>query len=427
MKICTISYHSCPYSMLGEDDTGGMSVYLREISRALADLPGAEIDLFTRVQDPHLLGPKQVSPRIRIIHLKAGPERPVDRKRPYDFLPEFTTNLDRFVLRENKGYDIIHSHYWLSGLAGEWLKYRLGIPLVHTYHTLALSKTRVTGEKEHPCRGRSERHLAHVADAVISLSPVEKKSLIDEFQIPGDKVRVIDPGVNSGLFYPTNGSSFPQDMSRREEEKLLLYVGRIDPVKGLSTLIEALAFLKKSGFFEQEKLKLIVIGGGGRPQDLIQKNEYKKVFQSIKQSGLSDDVRFLGSREQEDLRDYYSAADALVVPSLYESFGLVVLEALACGTPVIASNVGRMNTMIKEGKNGLVFTPGDSKELAGRIRRFYGTRPDFWSRDAVREDVVGKFCWENAAEKAYGLFRDLAGRRPAVTTILPPGESPRPA
>ena len=173
MKICMISFHSCPYSSLGGNGSGGMSVYLRELTTRLAELPGVRVDILTRAQDPVCVEAKDISPQIRVVQLKGGPKHPIDRKNLYDFIPEFSENLEDYVHRKKENYDIVHSHYWLSGLAGLYIKNRLDLPHVHTYHTLGFMKRRALDQKEHRKRADSERQIAQISEAIISPSTEE--------------------------------------------------------------------------------------------------------------------------------------------------------------------------------------------------------------------------------------------------------------
>jgi D-inositol-3-phosphate glycosyltransferase len=417
-----ISFHSCPYSQLGGNGSGGMSVYLKELTSALADFSGVRIDIFTRAQMPKCVETKYVSPQIRVVQLKGGPGYPIDRQGLYEFIPGFAENLEDFILRHKEDYDIVYSHYWLSGLAGGYIKHNLGFPLVHTYHTLGYMKRRMLGQREHRCRARSEQHLGHIADLLISPSREEKESLIKEYGISPSKVKVVYPGVNRRLFYPVYYQRLRQKINCKKDDFLLLYVGRIEPVKGLAAVISSLEILrdKKPDLFE--KIKLLVIGGG-KEEEFALNQEAARIINLVNQKALADNVTFLGSIEQHQLKRYYSAADALVVPSLYESFGLVTVEALACGTPVIVSKVGKMKTIVKEGKNGIFFLPNNPASLSQGLVHFSLRKKQFWSRETIREDIIRRFSWEKTAEETHKIFTRLIERGSHPTTIFQPDGS----
>lgn len=426
MKICTISFHSCPYSSLGGNGSGGMSVYLREMMACLVGFPDVKVDIFTRARNAACVGAKYVSPQIRVVQLKGGPERPVDRKDLYAFVPGFAENIQKYIHGHRESYDIVHSHYWLSGLVGASLKRDRGLPLVHTYHTLGFLKTKVSGEKEHPSRTASEGHLARVSDVIISPSCEEKESLIEEFGISPDKVEVISPGVNPRLFFPAGNARTPKKAGCRKSDLILLFVGRIEPLKGLKNVITALRMMKENSPSLFEKTKLMVVGGGQKDRELSANTEVSRIRKDISQYGLQDTVAFLGSIDQEKLHKYYSAAHALVVPSLYESFGLVTVEALACGTPVIVSRIDRLKSIVREGKNGFSFFPGDPVSLWQNLEKFYTRRNRLWSPTKIREDAIQRFSWESTAELTYRLFKGVIDMRRHSKTIFQPGGSPLP-
>jgi len=412
---------------LGGDGTGGMNVYLRELSSSFSNFPEVKIDIFTRIQNPKIREIRHFSPQARVVHLKGGPERPIDRVKLYGFLPEFHENLESFIIRERESYDLIYTHYWLSGLVGEKLRLRFNLPLINIYHTLAFLKGIVLANNgtEHKSRIRAERHLAHVSDALISSSEKERRNLIDEYEILPSKVKVIYPGVNRKIFYPFKSREVLKEIHCKEDDRVLLFVGRIDPVKGLMTVIDALELLKLREVPLYDKLKLIVIGGGRKTIDLPRSKEFIRIKRAIKEKNLRGKVQFLGSKKQDELRKYYSVADTLVFPSLYESFGLVALEALACGTPVIASRIGEMTTIIREGKNGLSFSPDDPFSLSNALKYFFSNEIRLWPRDRIHQNVINNFSWDKTAAETYNLFREITRKKVFFTTISPPGESPR--
>ncbi len=429
MKICAISFHCCPFSLLGGDGTGGMNVYLRELCSALTSYPEVKIDIFTRIQNPKIREIKYLSPQARVVHLRGGPERPMDRTKLYEFLPEFSRNLESFMGQERESYDLVYSHYWLSGLVGEAIKQKFNLPLVHIYHTLAFLKERALREesREHKGRIEAERHIAHASDAIISSSEDEMQGLVDEYGISSSKGRIIYPGVNKKLFYPLEDRVVLREMRCREKDRIILYVGRIDPAKGLMTVIEALELLKKQDLPLYSQLKLIVVGGGRKREDLPQNKEFIRIKESIKEKKMSGKVIFLGSKKQSHLHKYYSAAEGLVMPSLYESFGLVPLEAMACGTPVLVSRIGEMRNIVQEGKNGFSFPPNNPSSLASCLEHLFSNKESLWDREKIRQNVTKNFSWEKTTEETYSLFRKLRREKASITTISPPDESLRPA
>ncbi|MCJ7582327.1 MAG: glycosyltransferase, partial [Candidatus Aminicenantes bacterium] len=330
-----------------------------------------------------------------------------------------------FICKEKKTYDVIYTHYWLSGLVGEYLKHSFNVPLVHTYHTLAFLKNRVSTEHEQKNRLLAERHLSHAADLIISSSSEEKRNLIGEYGISAQKIKVIYPGVNQNLFCPSKTDIVYKESGFSENDQILLYVGRVEPIKGLLTVIEALARLNQSDNPLNEKLRLIVIGGGKEGFELSQNSEVHRVKEAAKAFGLTEKIVFLGSKKQNSLKDYYSAADALIVPSLYESFGLVVVEAMACGTPVLVSNVGKMRTIIKEGKNGYSFTPGSPESLKNALIEYFQKKDFLWDKEKIRLDIIDRFSWEKTGRETQQIFANLKNIKIHSTTKFRHDESPQ--
>jgi len=411
---------------MGKDGVGGMNVYLRELCSVLSSSPDVEVDVFTRCQGQNLDEVKNLKKKLRIIHLKAGPESPMDRIHLYDFLNEFSNNLLDFIRREKGKYDIIFSHYWLSGLIGERIKRCLSIPLIHVFHTLAFLKKRAFWlEGEHPCRIKAEEHLCRTADLIFTSSSFEKKDLICEYGIESSHIKVIYPGINASKFSPDRWRSTQLFSGKEEGKRVLLYVGRLEPIKGFYSLVEALEVLKQKRPSLYRRLRLLVIGGGSL-DDLNKSFELNRIKKNVKKYSMEDKIQFLGSKRQDQLAAYYTASDALVVPSLYESFGLVVLESLACGTPVLLSRIGQMSAIIEEGKNGFSFHAGNPYSIADTIEQFFKHKDDLWTADKIREKVVKRFSWDKTASEVIAAFVSLQGEFRETTTIFQCGESPQP-
>jgi D-inositol-3-phosphate glycosyltransferase len=287
-------------------------------------------------------------------------------------------------------------------------------------------KRRALGQKEHISRANSERDIAHISDLIISPSTEERESLVKEYGISPSKIEVVHPGVNPRLFYPGENRMTLKKTGFHQDDFVLLYVGRIEPVKGLTNVIEALKIMKKKDPLLFEKIQLLVIGGGKKEEELFKNEEVSCIKGQVEQHGLKNKVKFLGSIDHSQLHKYYSVADALVVPSLYESFGLVTVEALACGTPVIVSQIGKMRSIVKEGKNGFSFRPDDPISLLHGIENLFIHREQLWSSASIREDVVSRFSWDETAEKTYQIFEDLLKGGLRSKTIFQPDESLQP-
>ncbi|NMC46062.1 MAG: glycosyltransferase family 1 protein, partial [Chloroflexi bacterium] len=372
MNIALISYHTCPLATLGGKDTGGMNVYVRDLTRYLGEM-GVHADVFTRSQDehvPHVL--HDLGCGNRIVHIPAGPETPLPKDELYRHLDTFTTNIQDFAEQKNIHYDVIHSHYWLSGLAGLKLREKWNVPVMHMFHTLAHLKNQIArspAEMEGELRIASEKKIVEDADALIAATPIEKEQLLAYYDADPEKITVLPPGVDLKRFYP-----IPQDEAKAvigipSNEKVILYVGRIEPLKGIDNLLKAIAFLRKADALTACPHYVAIIGGDpDKPRELLDQ-EMRHLQDLNRRLGLDDMVVFLGKKDQDSLPYYYSASEVVVMPSHYESFGMVALESMACGTPVIATRVGGLQQLVQDGITGLSVPDDDPRSLSEQLMR----------------------------------------------------------
>src|SRR5512137_2248556 len=375
-RIAMLSVHTCPLATLGGKETGGMNVYVRDLSRELSRR-GIAVDVFTRSQDPAI--PRINSGRLgdlgRVVHIPVGPERPYDKNLVFDHLPEFVRGVLDFARRENLTYDLIHSHYWLSGWAARDLRAAWDVSIIQMFHTLGEMKNRVAqtpGEREKPRRIQVEGDVMRFADRLVAATLLEKSQMSWLYGADPDKISVVPPGVDRSLFRP-----IPRDEAkcridgcpRFPERKMILFVGRIQPLKGIDTLMRAMKLVTDQYPAWRDQLCVSIIGGDPNPDSEIERAEFERLKQLCADLNIGDLVTFLGAKDQDTLVYYYSAAEMVVMPSHYESFGMVALEAMACGTPVIASDVGGLADLIRDGETGLHVPNGDPAALARAIAR----------------------------------------------------------
>ena len=393
LRMCMLSAHSCPVGKLGSRDTGGMSVYIREIARELGK-QGHVVDVYTRVHDPQDHRIYELGQNARLVHLRAGVDEEIHKLALYAHLPAFNNNLESFRRRNNIHYDLIFSHYWLSALAGVHLQQRWRVPHIAMFHTLGAVKNSIReadhaalGEKEPRLRIETERNLVRDCHRIIASTGREKHALVRHYGAPSQKIGVVPCGVNLEHFRVTGKAQARRNLGL-DSEKIILFVGRIDPLKGADNLIKALPHL-----CHIPKLKLIIIGGGEHSQREIR--QLRKLAYDLE---VASSVDFLGLIKHEDLPYFYNAADACVVPSYYESFGLVALESLACGTPVVATDVGNHKNLIRQGDTGYVIKDNDPLRLADRIGLLLlSLESDTRSAQSIRA-TVDRFSWSNIAE-----------------------------
>ncbi|MCX7911955.1 MAG: glycosyltransferase [Dehalococcoidales bacterium] len=395
LRIAILSAHSCPVGDLGVRDTGGMSVYIRELSRELGR-QGHTVDIFTRVHDARDPRIEELAAGVRLIHLRAGKEARIDKMDVYASLPEFIDNLEDFRRTENSAYDIIFSHYWISALVGKYLQETWQVPYITMYHTLgAIKNDLAIGEKEPALRITAERETAYAARRIIVATEKEKEALSRLYGTPGSKIRVVPCGVNMELFRPVDRTQARRTLGLGEE-RLVLYVGRIDPLKGIGNLLRAVALLKGSS-----KLRLVIVGGDEESGELA---GLKGLACEL---GVSEMVTFWGREKHEGLPLFYSAADICVVPSYYESFGLVALEALACGTPVLATDVGRLRDIIRQGETGYIVESNHPQVLAHAIAGLLRQPWHGEERKLAIRASVSSFGWSEIAGKIAREMREV--------------------
>lgn len=386
-RLALLSVHGCPVARLGAKDTGGMNVYVLQVAKELGRR-GIKVDVYTRAHDPSDPQIVDLEDNARVIHLDAGPYHGT-KESLYDYIPEFISSLYEFQRSESIYYDLIHSHYWLSGRAGQRLSQEWGIPHVTTFHTLAKKKMEArAGEKESQLRVAAEASVMRSVDAIVVSTDQEREDLSRLYQVPPYKVWVIPAGVDVGLFRPLDKACARQSLGLTEK-RIVLSVGRIEPLKGLDTLIAAVASLD-----DLNDTRLLVVGG--EPGHDIELERLKAVASGL---GLRDQVTFTGAVDQVDLPTYYNAADVFVLPSYYESYGLVALEAMACGIPVISSRVGGPMTFVKEGVTGYL--------IPWRCPEPYAQRLDILLANPALRESMGKAARAKARKMGWD---EVAGR-----------------
>ncbi len=365
-RMAVVAYHSNPLVEPGAGDAGGMTVYVRSLARALAD-QGLRTDIFTRAADERDRA-TEISPGVRVIPVDAGPRAPVEKALQPDFIGEFVGGVRAFAASQRVRYDLLHSHYWQSGLAAAELAAFWGVPLVHSPHSLGRVKNRWLAPGESPEPGprlAGETAVAGRADVLVASTEEEWRQLACLYGAPHDRLKTLHPGVDHSLFSPGERARARVGIglgSESEEHALLLYVGRIQRLKGIDLAIEATEQLIPA---LDRPVRLMIIGGASGPEGNAELNRLEGLARSL---GIEDAVRFMGPKPHRDLVDYYRAADAVVVCSYSESFGLTALEAHACAAPVVATAVGGLSHIVADGESGYLVESRDPAEFAGRLK-----------------------------------------------------------
>lgn len=421
MNIAMLSYHTCPLATLGGKDTGGMNVYVAELTRHLGHL-GVHVDVFTRSQDehvPHVL--HNLGYGNRVVHIPAGPEVPLPKQELLNHIPQFVSGILEFSEKKGLRYDLIHSHYWLSGAAAEELQKTWKVPIIQMFHTLVLMKNRIArspAEMEGPYRLEGEQRILKLADRIIAATLAEQAQLEFLYRADSSKLVIIPPGVDTSRFYPIPKDEAKAAIDLPSDGQMILFVGRIEPLKGVDTLLNALKYIQRTGNLKCCPHYLAIIGGD--PEDSVQSldQEMARVQALSRELDLGDIVMFLGKRGQETLPYYYSAADVVVVPSHYESFGMVALEAMACGTPVVASQVGGLAFLVQDGITGFV-VPNGEPELLGQHLIELMLDPQLRTRlGSQGAEIARGYSWDTIAARILNVYNSLLdGNSPATQGI----------
>ncbi len=405
MRIALISYHTCPLARLGSRFSGGLNVYVRESARELVR-QGFAVDIFTAAhpgRGPRVSG---LSPGLRLIHVPAGPD--LSRPALYAGYRAFAGRVCRLARAEGTRYDLIHAHYWLSGLVGLELKRAWNVPLVAMFHTLALVKYQArVGEDELPERVEAERRVAAGADGIVAAIEQEKNLLVRLYGASPAKISVIPCGVDLSLFRPRDPRAARRRLGLPPDKKLILYVGRLDPLKGLDVLLRALARLD-----DRAGVQLVVVGG-----DRGLTPERRRLEELARELGLEGMVRFVGPVAHARLPWYFSAATVTVVPSYHESFGLVALESLACGTPVIAARVGGLTRTVVDGLNGYLVSWHCPEAFTERLELLLGNDGLRRRLGAEARASVQGFTWPEVTRRLADLYERLTAGAAQASTL----------
>jgi D-inositol-3-phosphate glycosyltransferase len=400
-RLALISVHTSPLATLGGRETGGMNVYVRESAAELARL-GYAVDVFTR-DDGSMASVQEPSIGVRVIALEAGPRAPVEKEDLPEHLPGFLNAVRAFREREGRQYDLVHSHYWMSGWVGRHLQRLWDVPHVTMFHTLGEVKRRARLEEQEPERRiETERLVVQTAERVVVASQHEKTLLMRLYDAGDARVSVIPCGVNLDRFTPINRIAARSALGLATDAQYLLFVGRLEPLKGLELLIDALAELEDSAPV------LLVAGGDARAADYM-----GRLRDQAARLGLGERVRFVGAVPQERLPLYYSAADVCVVPSYYESFGLVALEAMACGTPVVASRVGGLTGTVQDGVSGYLIPWRCPQPFADKIDLLLTNDELRRTMGAAAHERAQRFRWSAVASELSALYRQVIDERAA--------------
>ena len=410
MRIAMLSVHSSPLANLGGKEAGGMNVYIRELARELGRR-GILVDIFTRIQDPSAPTIVALDRGVRVVNLHAGPSVPYDKNWLLTYLPEFVSRVRCFADGEDIAYDLIHSHYWLSGEAGVALRKVWRVPLVHMFHTLGAMKNKVARgaeEQETSQRVAIERRLMDEADAIVAATSLDRAQMVWNYGADAERITVVPCGVDLRRFQPRDiGAARAALDLPPPPHRVVLLVGRIEPLKGIDSLIEATALVLRKRPEWRGNLTALVVGGGAEHEPERWNAEQKRLDHLRRELGIADAIRFAGAQPQEYLAQFYAAADIVTMPSHYESFGMAALEGLASGRPVVATSAGGPAYIVEDGVSGFHVPPEQPQALAAHLERLLAD-------DELRETIgraarqrAMRFGWPTVACDILQVYRQV--------------------
>jgi glycosyltransferase involved in cell wall biosynthesis len=392
LRILLISDHADPLAKIGAKESGGQNIYVMNVATLLARR-GHQVDVYTRWDARSKREVVQVRRGLRVIRVAAGPQAYMPRDQFLNITDDFAERIKERIAREELQYDVIFTHYWFSGIIGLQLAQEYQLPLAHVYHSIGRIKYEAL-KKINPAeldgqlfemRCLWEKRIAQEATSIITTSPVEEQDIVRLFEVPRDKIACITIGVDTQLFRPRSQKWCRQKLKLPQDAQIVLYVGRLELRKGISTLIRAVNTLAGA--------ELYIVGGGSskstKAQDQSERNRLQDV---VRELGVTHRVHFVGAKPQQQLAQYYSAADVCAVPSYYEPFGIVPIEAMACGTPVVASDTGGMRYTVQEGVTGHLTKAYDFAALAGKLRLTLQDGKEHYTA-AARNHVLHFFAW----------------------------------
>lgn len=399
-RVAFISLHASPTASLGRRANGGLNVYVREVCAGFA-AGGVASDVFTRHSSPGDPASERLGPLVRVVYLPAGPPE-AGKYELVDHVDRFAEEVAAWVARRGLRYDALYSHYWLSGAAACTLRGLLRTPWLHTAHTLALTKngSLAPGAAPEPeLRERLEGAISRSADLLVVSTEAEAEALARAYEVRRDRVEVVDPGVDLERFSPGDRAAARRRLGYPPESRLLLFVGRLERLKGVEVILRAMALCD-----ELPGLRLAVVGEDSRDAE---ESEEERLRALAARLGVAGRVEFRGSVPHAELPDHYRAADVCVIPSYSESFGLVGLEAQACACPVIAADVAGLASVVRDGVAGFLVEGHEPAEWAGRIARLLSDPVGAEQMGRRANLLAQRFTWSRTASRLSAAIARL--------------------
>ncbi len=410
-RIAILSVHASPLAPMGGKKTGGMNVYIRELAKQFGESDIA-VDIFTRRSDRNQpVIDTTLGANVRVINVNCGPAHVLNPDEIYPYLSQFVAGVIAFSTKQNISYDVVYSHYWLSGWVAYKLKEVWNIPIVQMFHTLGHMKKRIQQSSSRiqmlpDVRIRVETQVVEWADRIIAATQAEQAQLLWLYRADRRKIEIVPPGVNADHFHPIPEDEAKVKLGIDQNTRLLLFVGRIEPLKAVDTIIQSADQILEQRPQLMQKLRIAIVGGDPNdPND----TELMRLQKEVAERNLDAHVQFLGAKGHPLLPYYYSAAEAVIVPSDYESFGMVALEAMASGTPVVASEVGGLAFLVRDGETGYLIPARDSQALSERLLELLETPQHRQRLGKNAVELAQQYQWSKIKDQLLDVFDELTG------------------
>ena len=405
-KIALISEHASPLADLGGVDTGGQNVYVAQLAKHLARM-GYRVDVFTRKDNAELADVVNWVAGVRVVNIKAGPEAIVVKEDLLQYMDEFKNNMVKFIMRNSIDYELVHANFFMSALVAMGIKEELDIPFVVTFHALGHVRRihQAEADKFPVERLAIEEEAVRQASLIIAECPQDKEDLMHYYNAPEEKIAIVPCGFSANEFNPVDKEAARRILGLPQGEHIILQLGRMVPRKGVDNVIEALAKIS----VKNKPVTLVIVGGECEELEEEKCPEYARLMNIAREHGVVNKIIFAGRKSRNRLKFYYSASDIFITTPWYEPFGITPLEAMACGTPVIGSNVGGIKYSVKDGETGLLVNPHKPAELAGAVSELLNNpgRLNEMSANAI-DRVNEHFTWAKVAEQINTVYRMIA-------------------
>ena len=407
-EISLISIHGDPLILPGYPHHGGQNVHIKELSRYLGGT-GLKIDVYSRLENDLLPSQEDYSRGTRVIRIPVGPPERLEAEKIIPYLKDIAIWIPTHQIQQGLHYNLVHSNTYLSGPVAIHLKNTWGIPLVHTFHSLSITEDEILGPENHnpEIRHKIEKLICDNADRIITPNDQEKADLIDLYQVDPEVISIVPGGVNLETFQPLSQSESRQEIAFPDDVFLITYVGRLEEREGLDILLRAIQLV------DNPVIQAVVVGGPPSDKPFLSRADldqdpFRRFIAMVDEFGLDKQITFTGGKPQEQLQKFYSAGDITVVPSYYEPLGTIAMEALACGSSVIASRVSGLISTVQENHVGTLFEPGNAEQLAEKIKILYDQpKINREMRENARLYAEENFSWMSVAERVKEVYQEL--------------------